>query len=99
MEDSEGKTISGLAYSAEKRQLFWLNIKKYAVQFWDFRTRRLETMDLDKSSLIRFSGSANPVLSSLAVHGDNLYVSAGGNLLRSKIELDTTLQLVRIHLL
>ena len=95
MDGPNGKTISGLSYSAEKRQLYWLNVKKLSIQFWDFRTRRLESMDIDKSSLIgRFSPSpslANPNLTSLAVHGDDLYISSGGILFRAKNELDTIL--------
>ena len=95
MDGTLGKTISGLSYSAERRQLYWLNIKKLSIQFWDFRTRRLESMDIDKSSLLgRFTPSpalTSPNLTSLAVHGDDLYISSGGILFRAKNELDTVL--------
>jgi hypothetical protein len=32
MDGSNGKTISGLSYSADKRQLYWINTKKLSVQ-------------------------------------------------------------------
>jgi hypothetical protein len=86
------KTIRGLAYSAEKRQLFWLNTKKLSVQFWDFRTRRLESIDVPKSSST--SGVTTSGLTSLAVHNDKLYISSGGTLYRTNTELDDQNEMV-----
>jgi hypothetical protein len=97
-ESNEEKTICGLAYSAEKRQLYWLNTKKLSVQFWDFRTRRLESIDILKSSLNGLAGLTNPRLTSLAVHGEKLYISSGGALYHANNEPDTTIELVKLFL-
>ena len=88
------KTIRGLAYSAEKRQLYWLNTKKLSVQYWDFRTRRLESIDFPKSSLAGFTGFTATSLTSLAVHSDKLYFSFGGALYRANNDFANQKELV-----
>ena len=79
-------TIASLSYSSEKHQLYWLNKLEQSVQYWDFRTGSLRTLEAISSDSLN--------INSITLHLNFMYYSDHKMIYRLNLE-DSSVKSVR----